>query len=69
MALLLTEEYLPSNIYDGTAKAKTDDGYDIAQPWIDVVNGVTRFTNPILRSFQESLEAGKKLRKKIYLVI
>ena len=65
MALLLTEEYLPSNIYDGTAKAKTDDGYDIAQPWIDVVNGVTRFTNPILRSFQESLEAGKKLRKKI----
>lgn len=35
MALLLTEEYLPSNVYDGTAVAKTTDGYDIAQPWID----------------------------------
>lgn len=35
MALLLSEEYLPSNIYDGSAAAKTPDGYDIAQPWIN----------------------------------
>lgn len=39
MALLLTEEYLPSNIYDGTAVAKTPDGYDIAQPFINIMNG------------------------------
>lgn len=40
MALLLTEEYLPSNVYDGTAVAKTADGYDIAQPWIDAYQGI-----------------------------
>lgn len=40
MALLLTEEYLPSNVYDGSALAKTEDGYDIAQPWIDAANGI-----------------------------
>lgn len=40
MALLLTEEYLPSNVYDGTAAAKTPDGYDIAQPWIDAYQGI-----------------------------
>lgn len=40
MALLLTEEYLPSNVYDGTAVARTSDGYDIAQPWIDAYQGI-----------------------------
>jgi len=40
MAILLTEEYMPSNVYDGTARAKTKDGYDIAQPFIDIMSGV-----------------------------
>lgn len=40
MAILLTEEYMPSNIYDGTALAQTKDGYDIAQPFINIVSGV-----------------------------
>lgn len=40
MAILLTEEYMPSNVYDGTALAQTNDGYDIAQPFIDILNGI-----------------------------
>lgn len=39
MALLLTEEYLPSNVYIGGAVAKTKDNYEIAQPFIDFING------------------------------
>lgn len=39
MALLLTEEYLPSNVYVGGAVAKTKDNYEIAQPFIDFING------------------------------
>jgi|LakMenEpi03Aug12_release.lakeMendotaPanAssembly.Ray.scaffolds.fasta_scaffold203085_2 hypothetical protein len=39
MAILLTEEYIPSNVYIGGAVAKTEDNYEIAQPFIDFISG------------------------------